>query len=69
MFPGWPGAGAFATGLVFPFVLAASSAAMIAAGAATRKSQHPVRPVHDRRGSGRHPGQPLTWLPAGRWTG
>ncbi len=42
MFPGWPGARAFATGLVFPFVLAtASSAAMIAAGAATRKSRIP----------------------------
>lgn len=40
MFTGWPGARAFATGLVFPFVLAAaSSAAMIAAGAATRKSR------------------------------
>ena len=44
MFPGWPGAGAFATGLVFPFVLAASSAAMIAAGAATRKSRIPSGP-------------------------
>jgi leader peptidase (prepilin peptidase) / N-methyltransferase len=43
--PGWPGARAFATGLVFPFVLAAaSSAAMIAAGAATRKSRIPSGP-------------------------
>jgi hypothetical protein len=39
------GARAFATGLVFPFVLAAaSSAAMIAAGAATRKSRIPSGP-------------------------
>ena len=45
MVPGWPGAGAFATGLVFPFVLAAaSSAAMIAAGAATGKSRIPSGP-------------------------
>ena len=45
MSPGWPGARAFATGLVFPFVLAAaSSAAMIAAGAATRKSRIPSGP-------------------------
>jgi hypothetical protein len=36
----WPGARAFATGLVFPFVhAAASSSAMIAAGAGTRKSR------------------------------
>jgi hypothetical protein len=41
----FPGAKAFATGLVFPFVLAAaSSAAMIAAGAATRKSRIPSGP-------------------------
>ncbi len=39
--PGWPGARAFGPGS-FPFVLAAaSSAAMIAAGAATRKSRIP----------------------------
>jgi hypothetical protein len=45
VFPGWPGAGAFAAGLVFPFVLAAaSSAAVIAAGAATRKSRIPSGP-------------------------
>ncbi len=34
-----------------------------------QEEPHPVRPLHDRRGSGRHPGQPLTRLPAGRWTG
>ena len=45
MFPGWPGARAVATGLVFPFVLAAaSSAAMIAAGPAPRKSRIPSGP-------------------------
>jgi len=43
--PGWPGARAFATGLVFPFVLAAAcGAAMIAAGAAPRKSRIPSGP-------------------------
>ena len=34
-----------------------------------QEEPHPVRPVHDRRSSGRHPGQPLTRLPAGQWTG
>ncbi len=34
-----------------------------------QEEPHPVRPVHDRRGSGCHPRQPLTRLPAGRWTG
>ena len=29
-----------------------------------QEEPHPVRPVHDRRGSGRHPGQPLTRWPA-----
>jgi hypothetical protein len=38
------GARAFATALVFPFVLAAASAAMIAAGAATSKSRIPSGP-------------------------
>ena len=43
--PAGPGARAFATGLVFPFVLAAaSSAAMIAVGAATRNSRIPFGP-------------------------
>ena len=45
MFLGWLGARAFVTGLVSPFVLAAvSGAAMIAAGAATRKSRIPFGP-------------------------
>ncbi len=45
MFSGWPSARAFATGLVFPFALAAaSSAPMTAAGAATRKSRIPSGP-------------------------
>jgi len=45
MFPGWPGARAFATRLVSPFVLAAAgNAAMIAAGAATRNSRIPFGP-------------------------
>ena len=34
-----------------------------------QEEPHCVRSVHDRRGSGRHPGQPLTRLPAGQWTG
>ncbi len=33
-----------------------------------QEEPHPVRPVHDRRSSGRDPGQPLTRLPAGQWT-
>jgi prepilin signal peptidase PulO-like enzyme (type II secretory pathway) len=45
MFLGWLGARAFVTGLVSPFALAAvSGAAMIAAGAATRKSRIPFGP-------------------------
>jgi len=45
MFLGWLGARAFVTGLVSAFVLAAiSGAAMIAAGAATRKSRIPFGP-------------------------
>ena len=56
---GWPSARASATGPVFPFVLAAaSSAAMIAAGGRDQEESHPVRRVHDRRGSGRRHGQP-----------
>ena len=44
MFPGWPGAGAFANGSCTGSLLAASSAAMIAADAATRKSSIPSGP-------------------------
>ena len=70
MFPGWPGAGAFATGLVLRSLpAAASSGPMIAAGAATRKSRIPSGPCMTGAAAAVILASPLTRLPAGHWTG